>query len=51
MFKLILFDYDGVLTLDRTGSLTTCRFLGRITGLGTERLPSLRLPVHRQFHK
>lgn len=31
--KIVFFDYDGVLTTDRTGSLTTCRFISRSCGL------------------
>lgn len=33
MIKAILFDYDGVLTLDKTGALTTNRYLSKATGL------------------
>lgn len=33
MIKAIFFDYDGVLTTDKTGSLTTCRYLSRATGI------------------
>ena len=36
--KAILFDYDGVLTLDRTGSLTTNRFLSERTGISYDRV-------------
>lgn len=31
--KAIFFDYDGVLTTDRTGSVTTCRYLSDRTGI------------------
>jgi len=34
--KAIFFDYDGVLTTDRTGSLTTCRHLSDRTGIPYE---------------
>ena len=33
MIKAIFFDYDGVLTIDKTGSLTTTRYLSKCTGL------------------
>lgn len=33
MIKAIFFDYDGVLTTDKTGSLTTTRYLSRATGV------------------
>lgn len=38
MIKAIFFDYDGVLTLDRTGSLTTNRSLSEQTGIPYERV-------------
>ncbi|GFN30268.1 HAD hydrolase-like protein [Paenibacillus xylaniclasticus] len=31
--RAIFFDFDGVLTLDATGSKTTCRYLSKVTGL------------------
>lgn len=34
--KAVLFDYDGVLTRDKTGSLTTCRFVSREARLPLE---------------
>lgn len=33
MIKAILFDYDGVLTTDKTGSTTTTRYLSQATGI------------------
>lgn len=33
MIKAVFFDYDGVLTTDKTGSLTTCRYLSGATGI------------------
>ena len=33
MIQAVFFDFDGVLTPDRTGTLTTCRFLAQATGL------------------
>lgn len=39
MIKAVFFDYDGVLTTDKTGSLTTCRYLSKATGID---LPAVR---------
>lgn len=36
MIKAIFFDYDGVLTTDKTGSLTTNRYLSTVTGVEYE---------------
>ncbi|HDR9512233.1 haloacid dehalogenase [Burkholderia cepacia] len=36
MVKAIFFDYDGVLTTDKTGSLTTNRYLSTVTGVEYE---------------
>jgi len=33
VIKGVFFDYDGVLTTDKTGSLTTCRYLSSRTGI------------------
>jgi len=33
LIKAVFFDYDGVLTTDKSGSLTTTRYLSRATGL------------------
>ena len=33
MIKAVFFDYDGVLTTDKTGSLTTSRYLSQATGI------------------
>ena len=33
MIKAVFFDYDGVLTTDKTGSQTTTRYLSRVTGI------------------
>ncbi|MFZ6761026.1 HAD hydrolase-like protein [Undibacterium sp. Ji50W] len=38
LIKLIFFDYDGVLTTDKTGSLTTNRYLSKATGLEFSRV-------------
>jgi len=36
MIKAILFDFDGVLTTDATGSQTICNYICKKTGLGAE---------------
>ncbi|MDN7442742.1 HAD hydrolase-like protein [Burkholderia cepacia] len=36
MIKAIFFDYDGVLTTDKTGSLTTNRYLSTVSGVEYE---------------
>lgn len=33
MIKALFFDFDGVLTLDKTGSLTTTRYISQATGI------------------
>jgi putative hydrolase of the HAD superfamily len=33
VIKAVFFDYDGVLTTDKTGSLTTTRYLSEATGV------------------
>ena len=33
LISAIFFDYDGVLTTDKTGSLTTCRYVSRAMGI------------------
>lgn len=38
MIKAILFDYDGVLTPDKTGLLSTCKYLSETTGIDLDRL-------------
>ena len=38
MIKAIFFDFDGVLTMDKTGSLTTTRSLSQVTGIDHERV-------------
>ncbi len=40
--EAVFFDYDGVLTTDKTGSLTTCRYLSERTGIAFG-------PIHRAF--
>jgi putative hydrolase of the HAD superfamily len=36
LIQAVFFDFDGVLTPDRTGTLTTCRFLAEATGIALE---------------
>ena len=33
MIKAVLFDFDGVLTLDESGSLSTCKYISSATGI------------------
>ncbi len=44
--KAVLFDFDGVLTTDKTGSLTTTRYLSAHTGIELSRVQS----VFRRFN-
>jgi putative hydrolase of the HAD superfamily len=36
LIQAVFFDFDGVLTPDRTGTLTTCRYLASATGIPFE---------------
>ena len=38
MIKALFFDFDGVLTLDKTGSLTTTRYISVATGIDHARV-------------
>ena len=38
LIKAVLFDYDGVLTTDKSGSVTLCRYLSEKTTLPYERI-------------
>lgn len=40
----VFFDYDGVLTTDRTGSTTTCRYISQQTGIAPERVSAAFAP-------
>ena len=40
MIKAVFFDYDGVLTTDKTGSLTTTRHLSQATGVDASTVKS-----------
>ena len=44
MIRAVFFDYDGVLTTDKTGSLTTTRYLSRATGIA---LPQIKAVFSR----
>ena len=44
--KAVLFDFDGVLTTDKTGSLTTTRYLSERTGIALSQVQS----VFRKFN-
>ena len=46
MFKAIFFDFDGVLTLDQTGSLTTTRYLSKVTGIDPGRVAAAFAPFN-----
>ena len=46
MIQAIFFDFDGVLTRDRTGTLTTCRYLAEATGIAFDELRAAMEP-HR----
>ncbi len=46
MIRAVFFDYDGVLTRDETGSLTTCRSLARQTGLPFEAIHAALRPYN-----
>jgi HAD superfamily hydrolase (TIGR01549 family) len=45
--KAVFFDYDGVLTIDKTGSLTTCKYLSFITGIKFE----VVIKAYKSFNK
>jgi HAD superfamily hydrolase (TIGR01549 family) len=47
--KAVFFDYDGVLTLDKTGSLTTCKYLSSITGIELGALLSAYKSFNREL--
>lgn len=44
--KAVLFDFDGVLTTDKSGSLTTTRYLSKRTGIALPKVQS----VFRKFN-
>jgi putative hydrolase of the HAD superfamily len=46
MIKAILFDYDGVMTPDKTGSYTICKYISKVTGVDFEKLSG----IYRSFN-
>ena len=51
MIKAIFFDYDGVLTRDKTGSLTTNRFLSNHTGIPYEAVREALQPYNAELNE
>ena len=49
MIKAIFFDFDGVLTTDKTGSLTTARYLSERTGIGFDRIHDAFKPFNTEL--
>ena len=45
--QVVFFDFDGVLTADRTGTITTCRYLAQATGLAFDDLKAAFEPHRR----
>ncbi len=50
MIKAVLFDFDGVLTRDKTGSLTTLRYLSLQTGIGFDPLREAFKPYNQALN-
>lgn len=44
MIKAILFDFDGVLMIDATGSQSICNYICKKTGLGAEEFKKYYVP-------
>ncbi|MET0333943.1 MAG: haloacid dehalogenase, partial [Rhizobacter sp.] len=51
MIKAVFFDYDGVITLDKTGSLTTCCYLGQRLGLPTDTVQAAMRPHNEALNQ
>ena len=51
MIKAVFFDYDGVLTRDKTGSLTTNRFLSEYTGIPYETVREVFRPHNAELNE
>lgn len=47
--RAVFFDYDGVLTTDKTGSLTTCRYLSMQTGIAPQVFASALRPYNEDL--
>jgi|SRR5450755_1432469 HAD superfamily hydrolase (TIGR01549 family) len=50
MIRAIFFDYDGVLTTDKTGSLTTNRYLSKSTGIDHELIREAFLKYNKDLN-
>lgn len=48
--KAVFFDFDGVLTRDKTGTLTTLRYLSRRTGIAYEQLLNAFKPYNKDLN-
>ena len=48
--KAVFFDFDGVLTKDKTGSLTTLRYLSRQTGIAYDQLRNAFEPFNNDLN-
>jgi len=46
LIQAVFFDFDGVLTRDKTGTLTTCRYLAQATGIAFDDVKAAMEP-HR----
>lgn len=46
MIKAVFFDYDGVLTPEKTGTYTTCKYMHGVTGIDIDKLSQ----CYRQFN-
>lgn len=51
MIKAVFFDYDGVLTRDKTGTLTTNRFLSEHTGISYEAVCEAFRPYNAKLNE
>ena len=47
--KAVFFDYDGVLTLDKTGSITICKYLSFVTGIRLEAVTKAYRPFNSEL--
>ena len=50
MIKAVFFDFDGVLTRDKTGSLTTLRYLSQATGIPIQNLSGAFMPYNNDLN-
>jgi HAD superfamily hydrolase (TIGR01549 family) len=49
LISAIFFDYDGVLTTDKTGSLTTCRYVSQATGIDISAIQAAFRPYNEEL--